>query len=200
MIDRCIIISAMLIVAFGSSAEAAEWKEIDVSEATLVATVPGVRSSIGQFVRRTLGFRKFVEVGNWSGPSAGFPKAQIVLFHLDPTGSEVFTTSSRPPIDDSLADAMSGRAYSLQEPGEGENILGEIEYRRFAVDDVVPCVFFRQFSGRSGERFDQIIGGGAPLGTLSLEGWYCERPGGILSDSTIELFFKGIGVKDWAVP
>jgi hypothetical protein len=69
-----------------------------------------------------------------------------------------------------------------------------------AVDDVVPCVFFRQFSGRSGERFDQIIGGGAPLGTLSLEGWYCERPGGILSDSTIELFFKGIGVKDWAVP
>ncbi len=194
---RSICMVAALVTS--APAQPAEWEAVAVKDAELVLMVPGLEADASKFKRKTAGYRQFAEIGYWAG-RGGLPQAELVLNHLDPGGRWFFASGRTLPLDEQLRTFYSKAKLQLGATGSAQNVLGELEYQRFILNNELYCVFIRQFLGPTSEY--GLIGGdmGKPLGTMLVQGRFCTGRADDLNESTMTEFFAGVGIRSWEVP
>lgn len=83
----------------------------------------------------------------------------------------------------------------------GSNVLCRFEYNRLRLEESFSCAYLLQLTGQgiSPDAF-LLVGtsGEEQLGSMLVEGWYCEAGTGKLSDEKAQAFVAGVGVRHWA--
>ena len=178
----------ILLTAAPTGAVGDEWMEIPPSEAKIVFDAPGLIGS-GKFNKGSTSYAS-LQYGTWfSGPLS--PIAQVYMEELHPN----YLRKSRNRLEHSLKewDFLKGKSSDLEAIKKAVNVLGNVEYRQFKVEEL-HCVGFGQHYGPvhySPFDTDFIL-------PNYISGYYCDtKP---LTDNLVKAVIQALGVRGYKTP
>lgn len=203
-ISRILIFVVVAVIWFAACAgsgtsTSGEWGPIPAEEASLVLYAPGLDSPRVSFKRKTKDM-KIYELGHWRPASGTAAEARIILFRFSPVAPSGMTFVREPPLEERVRRWFRSETIEMGAAGKHRNVLGSLEYTRFTRDGATQCVFFRQFGDTYSDQRGYFSDGSTGHGDIMIRGYYCVAPFHELSQSTIDGFLSGIGLKGFGVP
>ena len=182
-----------------STSPSGTWAPITAEEASLVLYAPGLSSPRVSFTRMVDGFKIF-ELGHWRPATSAFPEAKIIVFRFSSMAPSGMTFIHEPPLEARIKGSFGGESIETKSAQKFRNALGSLEYMLFTRDGATQCVFMRQFGDTYSDQRDYFSDGSTGHGDIMIRGYYCLAPTQQLSQSTLERFLGGIGLKGFGVP
>jgi hypothetical protein len=182
-----------------SSSSQGSWEPIPTDEASLVLYAPGLESPRVQFTRMVDGFTMY-EMGHWNPATGGSPVAEIVVLRISSSAPSGMTFVREPPLEERIKGWFGENNVETESVAKFKNVLGPLEYMRFTRYGAIQCVFMRQYGDTFSDQRDYFSDGSTGHGNIMIRGYYCVAPNRELSQSTLERFLTGIGLKGFGVP
>jgi hypothetical protein len=186
-------------VARSATKDSVQWRKIPPEQADLVVSVPTLERSRGVFARSVEGF-VVKEYAVWSDAGASASTAAITLARIKSIGPKTLVFTRDTSLEDDIRRFLPSAQVSSERTAKMNNRIGEVEYRRFARDGTRECVYMRQFADTFADQRGYTRSFKPSAGNIVIRGWYCAPPAVTLSHDTIEVFVKGLGIREFAVP
>lgn len=163
----------------------------------LVANPPGLKFMTPTITKKEFD-RAFYERYQWTYRPGGWPAADLTFQRLKDIyrGSRQFIRSKTLP--ERIEAYFPTRDITLGTKGTTKNVLGELEYQHFGVDEIAVCIMIEQGMSRFSDQVT-MRHGADPLGDMIVRGWYCAKASEPRIQPRFREFIDSIGIHGYAV-